>query len=153
VGRSTRTCPALDLTNKTVVMFKDSWRIALPDVLPEGETYKLLKTHNVRNVMTCIACHDVPDLPQQHTQTFKFVAALWACSNKVLTPHTHYRLVLDLVGEALMDFSDSHEFVQSVRDALIAHKDAYLSAKVLHWDLSAGNIVIFKGKGILIDWD
>lgn len=119
VGRGTRTCPALNFKNKKVVMFKDSWRIALPDISPEGDTYKLLKTHNVRNVATCIACHDVPHLPQQHTKTFKFAAAPWACSNKVLTPHAHYRLVLNLVGEALTDFSHSREFVQSVRDALI----------------------------------
>ncbi|KAG1843221.1 hypothetical protein C8R48DRAFT_579610, partial [Suillus tomentosus] len=33
------------------------------------------------------------------------------------------------------------------------HKDAYTKAGVLHRDLSVGNIVMFCGKGILIDWD
>ncbi|KAG2124763.1 hypothetical protein BD769DRAFT_1291472, partial [Suillus cothurnatus] len=33
------------------------------------------------------------------------------------------------------------------------HKDAYEKAGILHRDLSIGNIVIFHGKGILIDWD
>jgi tRNA A-37 threonylcarbamoyl transferase component Bud32 len=34
-----------------------------------------------------------------------------------------------------------------------AHKDAYEVAKILHRDLSVKNIIIFRGKGILIDWD
>ncbi|KAG1893157.1 uncharacterized protein F5891DRAFT_896755, partial [Suillus fuscotomentosus] len=33
------------------------------------------------------------------------------------------------------------------------HKDAFELAKVLHRDLGVGNIVIYKGKGYLIDWD
>ncbi|KAG2086011.1 uncharacterized protein F5147DRAFT_588715 [Suillus discolor] len=34
-----------------------------------------------------------------------------------------------------------------------AHQDAYQNAKILHRDLSVGNIVIYRGKGFLIDWD
>ncbi|KAG1741399.1 hypothetical protein EDD22DRAFT_764795, partial [Suillus occidentalis] len=33
------------------------------------------------------------------------------------------------------------------------HKGALELVKVLHQDLSVGNIVIYKGKGHLIDWD
>lgn len=85
VGRGTCACPAFDTVNNKVVMFKDSWRVSFPNILPEGETYKLLKDANVRNIATCIACHDVPSLPQQRTQTFKFVNASWACTH----PSTH----------------------------------------------------------------
>ncbi|KAG2137103.1 uncharacterized protein EDB93DRAFT_1046386, partial [Suillus bovinus] len=70
-----------------------------------------------------------------------------------LTPHHHYRLVLDVVGKALTNFPRSHRLVEAVWDALLAHKDAYEKAGVLHRDLSIGNIVMFRGKGILIDWD
>ncbi|KAG2746053.1 hypothetical protein P692DRAFT_20678448, partial [Suillus brevipes Sb2] len=154
IGRWTRTCPAFDKANNRVVMFKDSWRVTMKDVLPEGEAYKLLKSHNVRNVAECIAFHDViHPIPQQNTQTVKFASAKWACSNKAVTPHTLHRLVLDLVGEKLIDFKSSHQLVQSVRDALLAHQDAYEKAKMLHRDLSVGNIVIFRGQGFLIDWD
>ncbi|KAG0691449.1 hypothetical protein DFH29DRAFT_1011176 [Suillus ampliporus] len=69
------------------------------------------------------------------------------------TPHTLHRLVLDIVGEKLTDFESSHQLVQSVHDALLAHKDAYEIVKILHWDLSVGNIIVYRGKGILIDWD
>ncbi|KAG2029840.1 hypothetical protein BDR03DRAFT_839063, partial [Suillus americanus] len=154
IGRWTRTCPAFDKANNRVVMFKDSWRVTMKDVLPEGEAYKLLKSHNVRNVAECIAFHDViHPIPQQNTQTVKFASAEWACSNKAVTPHTLHRLVLHLVGEKLIDFKSSHQLVQSVHDALLAHQDAYEKAKLLHRDLSVGNIVIFRGQGFLIDWD
>ncbi|KAG1823059.1 hypothetical protein EV424DRAFT_1538710 [Suillus variegatus] len=154
VGRWTRTCPAFDILNNKVVMFKDSWRVSIKDVLPEGETYRLLKSHNVRNVATCITFHDVTHpIPQQNTQTVKFRSAEWACPNNAVTPHTLHRLVLDIVGEKLIDFENSHQLVQSVRDALLAHQDAYENVKILHRDLSVGNIVIYRGKGFLIDWD
>src|SRR5712691_7157759 len=36
----------------------------------------------------------------------------------------------------------------------VAHRDAYNKARILHRDVSAGNILITeKGSGILIDWD
>ncbi|KAG1858275.1 hypothetical protein C8R48DRAFT_573667, partial [Suillus tomentosus] len=153
VGRGTRTCPAYDPDKDRIVMFKDSWRVSLPHILPEGETYKQLKEANVVNVTTCIACHDVPSIPQQLPQSVKFSSTAWACHHDTLTPHSHYRLVLDVVGEALTNFPRSHRLVEAVQDALLAHKDAYEKAGILHRDLSIGNIVIFRGKGILIDWD
>ncbi|KAG2107656.1 uncharacterized protein F5147DRAFT_774104 [Suillus discolor] len=141
VGRWTRTCPAFDILNNRVVMFKDSWRMLLKDVLPEGETYRLLRSHNVHNVATCIAFHDVIHAtPERNTQTVKFGSAEWACPNKAVTPHILHHLVLDLVGKQLTDFESSHQLVQSVRDALLAHQDAYKNAKILHRDLSVGNI-------------
>jgi hypothetical protein len=172
VGRWTRTCPAYDILDEKVIMFKDSWRVSKKDVLPEGETYRLLKLHKVHNVATCIAFHDViHSIPQQNTQTVKFHQAKWTCRNEAVTPHTLHRLVLDIVGEKLTDFESSRQLVESVCDTLLgmyleprvlpdvmlivhaAHKDAYEVAKILHRDLSVGNIVIFRGKGILIDWD
>ncbi|KAG2739839.1 hypothetical protein P692DRAFT_201657401, partial [Suillus brevipes Sb2] len=140
VGRGTRTCPAFDLLNKKVVMFKDSWRVSLPDVLLEGETYRLLMSHKVRNIATCLAYHDLS-------------SAAWARSNTATTPHILHHLALNIVGNKLTKFQSSRQLVQSVRDALIAHKDAYELAKVLHRDLSVGNVIIYKGVGILIDWD
>ncbi|KAG1831161.1 hypothetical protein DFJ58DRAFT_848314 [Suillus subalutaceus] len=154
VGRWTRACPAFDLVNKKLVMLKDSWRVSLPDVLPEGETYKLLMSKKVAHIPKCIAYHDVPpSIAQQSTQTAKFGSAEWALPHLPLTPHTHHRLALDIVGKNLTEFESSHQLVSSVRDALIAHKDAFELAKVLHRDLSVGNVVIYKGKGYLIDWD
>ncbi|KAG1826420.1 hypothetical protein EV424DRAFT_1537521 [Suillus variegatus] len=71
----------------------------------------------------------------------------------VITLHILHRLALNIVGQKLSNFESSHQLVQSIRDVLIAHKDTYELAKMLHWDLSVGNIVIHEGIGILIDWD
>ncbi|KAG1812397.1 uncharacterized protein BJ212DRAFT_1483035 [Suillus subaureus] len=88
-----------------------------------------------------------------NTQTVKFASAEWACPNKAVTPHTLHHLVLNLMGEKLTDFKSSHQLVLSVHDALLAHQDAYENTKILHQDLSVGNIMIFQGQGFLIDWD
>ena len=37
--------------------------------------------------------------------------------------------------------------------SILAHKDAYNKAGVLHCDISIWNIMITKGHGILINWD
>ena len=34
-----------------------------------------------------------------------------------------------------------------------AHRESYYNGKVLHHDISAGNIIIYNGGGLLIDWD
>jgi hypothetical protein len=115
VGRGTHTCPAYDSDKDRIIMFKDSWWVSLPHILPEGETYKQLKEANVVNVTTCIACHDVPSIPQQLPQSIKFSSAAWACHHDTLTPHSHYRLVLDVVGEVLTNFPRSHRLVEAVR--------------------------------------
>jgi RIO-like serine/threonine protein kinase len=36
---------------------------------------------------------------------------------------------------------------------LAAHRESYYNGRVLHRDISAGNIVIYNGGGLLIDWD
>ena len=37
--------------------------------------------------------------------------------------------------------------------ASVAHTAAFFKAKVLHRDISVGNIIIHNGEGLLIDWD
>jgi len=45
-------------------------------------------------------------------------------------------------------------FLSESSPCLLAHSDAYSKARILHRDVSAGNILITeKGSGILIDWD
>ncbi|KAG2046248.1 hypothetical protein BDR06DRAFT_977614 [Suillus hirtellus] len=89
VGHWTCTCPAFDKFNNKVIMFQDSWCMMMKDVLPEGQTYKLLKYHNVHDV--------IHPIPQQDTQTVKYGNAEWACPNNAVTPHTLHHLVFNLV--------------------------------------------------------
>jgi hypothetical protein len=71
--------------------------------------------------------------------------------------------VLDIIGESLTEFSSSSERLRCVVDALeakwqscnasaglltsiaIAHEEAYMKARVLHHDISIGNIIIVGG--------
>jgi serine/threonine protein kinase len=84
-----------------------------------------------------------------------------------------YRIVLGVHGRDLTSFTSTREFITAVRDAMIgtaffffgtavfstfsfpAHKHAYENARIIHGDVSVGNILITGdgGKGLLIDWD
>ncbi|OSD00242.1 hypothetical protein PYCCODRAFT_1479330 [Trametes coccinea BRFM310] len=79
-----------------------------------------------------------------------------------LSTHCHYRLVVREVGLPLKEFPTGRILVWAVRDAVIAHQDAYTKAQVMHRDISVGNILIVpphsKNKkathqGLLADWE
>jgi serine/threonine protein kinase len=166
-GRATRGFVAYDIERRTKVYLKDTWRVDLPGIEREGETYKLLWEAHVRNLALCSAAGDIEG---HHTLTHIFQNEPWACRVKsALVPHQHYRLVLDVIGQSLTKFSSSYEMLCSTLDALnctcfhltlddysflthLGHEDA-VKAGVLHRDISIGNILIVNGRGILIDWD
>jgi RIO-like serine/threonine protein kinase len=75
------------------------------------------------------------------------------------------------VGHSLLSFKSSYNYITAIADAMegmyvfliqdiiiftiyLAHQCALLWAKILHCDVSIGNIIIDKnGHGLLIDWD
>ncbi|KAF5389337.1 hypothetical protein D9757_003507 [Collybiopsis confluens] len=65
----------------------------------------------------------------------------------------HYRLILDIVGEPVTNASTTLVFSNAIHDALRARRQACKQANVLHRDISIGNIVLYNGKGYLIDWE
>ncbi|KAI5983045.1 hypothetical protein EDD15DRAFT_2376936 [Pisolithus albus] len=151
--RGTRACPAYDPSGDHVVFFKDSWQVNGPDMIPEGKIYAELNKNGIPHVPTCLASGDVRCWPEQEMQTKKYAGSPWACRQGLsITSHTHYWLILDVVGERLTNFTSSRELVQAIHDALVAHKLAY-ALGLLHRDISTGNIIIFRGRGYLIDWD
>lgn len=105
VGRGTRCFVAYDPVNKRRVILKDTWRHG--EYLPEHEVYKVLREREVPNILDVVASGDVGG----HFQ----------CCGETETLRTlvHYRLVLNEVGKALVDFGSTHEYVTAVRDALI----------------------------------
>ncbi|KIJ58971.1 hypothetical protein HYDPIDRAFT_101652 [Hydnomerulius pinastri MD-312] len=120
VGQATQACPAYDVNTKKMVFFKDSWRVDLPNVLPEGETYAKLNNAHVCNMPMCIACGDVGGSLEQQTQTVKSSSARWACPPlKTVVPHIHYRLALNIVRSKLTQFCCTRELVQAIHDASI----------------------------------
>ncbi|PPQ73445.1 hypothetical protein CVT26_015832 [Gymnopilus dilepis] len=63
-------------------------------------------------------------------------------------------MTLGVIGRRLTEFSSSREFVSAVADAMEAHDAAFFDARILHRDISVGNILITdEGKGLLVDWD
>ncbi|OSD00221.1 hypothetical protein PYCCODRAFT_1479316 [Trametes coccinea BRFM310] len=79
-----------------------------------------------------------------------------------LKTHRHYRLVVKEVGLPLKEFPCGRIFVWCIRDAIIAHQDAYEKAKMMHRDISVGNILIIPStdkdekttyQGLLADWE
>jgi hypothetical protein len=118
--RGTRACPAYVIEGGHVVFLKDSWRISSSDLEPEGKIYEQLNDKHVEHIPLCLACGDVDHCNQQKAQTLRLSERSWA-SRKGLTivAHTHYRLVLDVVGKSLSEFASSKELVQAMHDTLI----------------------------------
>ncbi|KAI6013135.1 hypothetical protein BKA83DRAFT_4063633, partial [Pisolithus microcarpus] len=149
----THTCPMYDPSGDCVVFFKDSWCVNGPDMIPEGKIYVELNRNSIPHVPTCLASGNVQCWLEQETQMMKYAESPWACRQGLLiTSHTHYWLILDIVRERLTNFTSSRELVQAIHDALVAHQLAY-TLGLLHHDISTGNIIIFQGCGYLIDWD
>ena len=118
--RGTRTCRAYDLFGDRVVYFKESWHIDATDIVPEGEIYANLNAKGVSHVPICLASGDVPCWSQQKTQTFRYSWFAWACQQGLaIIRHSHYFLSIDIVGDALTNFSSSRALVQAIHDALI----------------------------------
>ncbi|KAM5381125.1 hypothetical protein ACJZ2D_003041 [Fusarium nematophilum] len=68
-------------------------------------------------------------------------------------------IVTSPVGRSLDTFQSLTELLQVFRDAIKCHRSLYQDAKILHQDISPGNMIILDGqdegepKGILIDLD
>ncbi|KAL5483378.1 hypothetical protein ACEPAI_8609 [Sanghuangporus weigelae] len=93
------------------------------------------------------------------TMTDKFILEDWVCGDKMflqrnMLGYSHYRIVLKEVGRDLTSFPSTTVLLQAVADALLCHCDAQFQAKILHRDISPGNVLIMEdGTGRLIDWD
>ncbi|KIK67588.1 hypothetical protein GYMLUDRAFT_215717 [Collybiopsis luxurians FD-317 M1] len=145
-GRCCRCFRAYDLQWNRIVLLTDNWRVDGYD--PEGKTYRVLNSKNIRNIPQLITAGNVSESPG------------WTCGNEPFLQqqkrrvHLHYRLVLDTVGYSLTHFTSTWQLVNAIYDAIIAHGDAFRLASQLHRDISAGNIIITDdGRGMLIDWE
>ncbi|KAK0220871.1 hypothetical protein EDD85DRAFT_1028722 [Armillaria nabsnona] len=151
VGRGTRCFVAVDCNTQQKCLLKDAWR--LDGYHREDEVYQRLHDKNVRNIPGVLAAEDVED------QRCGFFPDGWQLpSGHSIRKHTHYRIVLDVVGEPLVDFESTHAMVQYVLNTLEAHYDAVTQAGVEHRDISVGNIIIVRNSGslplgYLIDWE
>ncbi|KAK0229449.1 hypothetical protein EDD85DRAFT_972972 [Armillaria nabsnona] len=134
VGRGTRCFVAVDCNTQRKRLLKDAWRL-------DGYHREDQQLHdkNAHNIPGVLAAGDVEG-----------------------ERYTRYRIVLDVVGERLVDFESTHAMVQYVlhawKDLSKAHYKAVTKAGVEHRDISVSNIIIVRNSGrpplgYLIDWD
>ncbi|KAI0701130.1 hypothetical protein C8T65DRAFT_741826 [Cerioporus squamosus] len=153
-GRCTRGYLAYDIEGKAVRFMKDSWRLDLERVQPEHKVYERLQNRGVAFVATCLAHEDVPSNGAWQRTTV----------HSLLSPprpaRGHYRLLIKEVCRPLTDFADFAELTALMCFAIIAHRQAWEKAGILHRDISVSNILIVEeGRGkvvrtaILSDWD
>ncbi|RDX51396.1 hypothetical protein OH76DRAFT_1481666 [Lentinus brumalis] len=154
-GRCTRGFLAYDITGKALRFLKDVWRLDLERVQPEHKVYERLHSKDVGYIATCLAHEDVPSSNGDWQRT---------TVHSLLTPprpaRGHYRLLIEEVCRPLTDFKDFAELTALMCFAIIAHREAWEDAGVLHRDISVSNILIVEpGRGkvirtaILSDWD
>jgi len=127
-GRATCSFEAYDIATSQVVFLKDSWRIMLPGIKPEGLVYAKLNSANVCWTPNCLAWEDILD-PYHITQTQNFTQAKWARTlndalNNSLNKHQflchqHTCLILNVIGSTLLEYQSSFEMVSTVRNGLI----------------------------------
>ncbi|CAD6501100.1 BgTH12-01354, partial [Blumeria graminis f. sp. triticale] len=67
------------------------------------------------------------------------------------------RIVISPRGRSLYSSNTIMEFLVGIRDAIVAHRRLYVEKKILHGDISDGNIILAtvggKTQGMLIDLD
>ncbi|KAG7093803.1 hypothetical protein E1B28_007445 [Marasmius oreades] len=154
-GRCTRCYKVYDPKDREVRFLKDTWKVSAQHILGEAVVYSKLKAAGVRNILTLLTSGNVrhrgPEdiqATQTHRRQTKGKPPL-----KRLRGHYHCRLLFKECGESLLNCKSVGQLITVMHDSMIAHKDAYEKAKILHRDISSGNIIMVDGKGILIDWD
>ncbi|KAI0247320.1 kinase-like domain-containing protein, partial [Lactifluus subvellereus] len=170
IGRATFGYIAYDVESGNLVYLKDYWRVDHPDVQKEGDVYRELHEAEVPNIARMGRAGDVPRISGrgglevswpavQRTKTQDYLSGpgsphSWCPGHPRVETYIHYRLVLETVGMSLNRFRSTRQLCEVIRDAIVAHTAAYNKTRILHRDISAGNILITdKGTGILIDWD
>jgi hypothetical protein len=121
-GRATRTFIVYDPVSKRSIFLKDTWRVDMPRIEPEGDIYRELHAKGVEYIapFECAA-----DLPGHQTRTPDFVYKPWAPKmKKALRRYQHYRLVLGVIGRDLMVFTSTYEFINAMRCAMIGMSHA-----------------------------
>ncbi|KAJ8475424.1 hypothetical protein ONZ45_g15614 [Pleurotus djamor] len=152
-GRGTRGYPAVQVLPRNKyskpMFLKEQWRAA--SVGSEVDTLKKLKKAKIKHVPTLICGGD---FHEHTTLSDKFAKAEWKLRGVDLDARTLTRLVVAEVGTPLSQFPNSKTLIQVIFDAFVGHQGAYSKCKILHRDVSAGNILIIDGgRGMLSDWD
>ncbi|KAF8166028.1 hypothetical protein B0H34DRAFT_627428, partial [Crassisporium funariophilum] len=150
LGRCTRAMLVYDIETKALLFVKDNWRAEKLE--KEGEIHKTLSEANVPHLAKFDRGNNIKD-SSTCTDAF-YKEGRWASKPNLMTRFHLHRQLLKIIGKSLTEFSSLHELVSAIRDAMECHDRAYFDCKILHQDISVGNVIITpKGEGILIDWE
>ncbi|KNZ77510.1 hypothetical protein J132_05258 [Termitomyces sp. J132] len=160
IGRSTRCLKAYWLKTNGLVLLKDTWRVVSPTLKSEHEIYEQLHKKQVPNIPQA---HLGADIGKENdglhtTQTKRCLKDVEKTLEISLRTFRHYRIVLEYLPYSLEDFENTREMTIVFRESSIGHGTAATEAKVLHRDISNGNIMFKRHadgtvQGYLIDWD
>ncbi|KAH9884211.1 hypothetical protein C8Q73DRAFT_627066, partial [Cubamyces lactineus] len=162
-GRGTKGFVAWDCKTGRFVWLKDAWRLDYERMDREGDILKQLNDCKVANVPT-LCCHG--DIQGQKTQTPDNDDN--PPENREECPlrcHAHYRIVVEEVCYPLAKFTSGEQLITIILSCLLG--DAYVKGKIIHRDVSSGNILILPQvihlkstdthhvvwTGILADWE
>jgi hypothetical protein len=156
---------------KQAFFLKDTRRVNLPSMGPDGHVYKEVHEKNDLHIAPLDHAADISG--HIRTPTSEFVSESWAKPiRKPLQPHRHYRLVLEVIGRRITSFTSTWELISAMRDGIegtstaiclfkwcqltyfVAHRHAYEDAEILHRGISVANLLIIDdSRGVLVDWD
>ncbi|KAH9889438.1 hypothetical protein C8Q73DRAFT_667917 [Cubamyces lactineus] len=171
-GRGTQTFIAVDEADPQgpLVYLKDAWRVAHTGIKQEGEILEKLNSKDDGGPVPFIpTVRYHGDVGEQVTRSQE----IWDKKNGgrsdkkcPLKTHRHYRLVVNEVGLPLDTFLNASELVGIIIDCIQAHNHAYNRKRLIHRDISAGNVLIYpklvtdkNGSvrearvGLLADWE
>ncbi|KAF8868244.1 hypothetical protein CPB85DRAFT_1244305, partial [Mucidula mucida] len=137
---------------------KDYWREPSTRTKPEADIYRLLVKHKVPNVAEMEVGGDIPGMITR-TQEVEFLAFAHNLPNgrkyhHLRLPLQCHRIFLCTIARDLTAFGNCKTLLTCVADAMEAAQAAFTLARILHRDISVGNIMITpKDRGVLIDWD
>ncbi|TFK90439.1 hypothetical protein K466DRAFT_660832 [Polyporus arcularius HHB13444] len=190
-GRGTRGYVAWHVQSKSFVFLKDAWRPIYNGVEMEGDILQGLNDAGVEHIPTLLRHGQVASQETRVSHYAQYVDTRTNDERKAesrsrdgetskgkkrtregeyhhhIRHYTHHRLATKEVCLPLVAFTSSKQLVSLVNDCVAGHADAYKKRRIIHRDITSGNMLILPmfettdggvelrvvWKGLLCDWE
>ncbi|KAF9801214.1 hypothetical protein IEO21_10175 [Rhodonia placenta] len=109
------------------VYLKDSWRVSTGH--SEIKVYQHLHEHGVEHIATPICGGDVVHIDGTLHRTL-------AQEYNGKAKYIHFQLVVEEIGELILDYPTSKDLMAVMYGAVVAHRQAWEKAEVMHRDIN-----------------